>query len=58
MRLLLGVLFLLVFSSNVYAQWSYDYHGHRTKTENLWKDRDGDGTPNYYDVRDDDPKRQ
>lgn len=51
-KLILLLLFLSI-SSTAFAQWGKDAWGHRTKQENYWKDRDGDGVPNYYDRRDD-----
>ena len=53
MKKLLVIICLLAFASPAFAEWGYDYHGHRTKTKNYWNDRDGDGVPNYYDRRDD-----
>jgi len=42
----------------VYAYWTRDVYGHRTKSENLWKDSDGDGAVNYFDARDNDASRR
>ena len=42
----------------VYAYWTQDVYGHRTKSENLWKDSDGDGVVNYFDARDNDASRR
>lgn len=57
---LLAVMLLCFSASIAYAQysqygdtWGSDAWGHRTKEKNYWKDRDGDGVPNYYDRRDD-----
>jgi len=56
-KMMLALLLSLFAVSSSYAYWSQDAYGHRTKTENFWKDRDGDGVSNYYDRRDDNRSR-
>ncbi len=53
MRVIMIIAIVFAFVTPAFSQWGKDAWGHRTKQENYWEDRDGDGVPNYYDRRDD-----